>query len=78
MSNPQSSLRDRVNAAMCDKVPPGWLTLPEIAKRERVGDDYVRLLVREALACRPPLMQKREFRVLWGNLVRKRAHYRYL
>ena len=78
MSTPQSSLRDRINAAQCDKIPPGWYTLPQVASRERCSVDYAGTLVRQAIAARPPLMEKRAFRVCWSNNTRKRLHYRYL
>jgi hypothetical protein len=70
------SLRSLLHAKLCDKVPPGWLTRDELAAAEGISADTgnLRHLIKQAKAA--GLLEEKEFRVPWGNIVRPRAHYR--
>lgn len=70
------SLLARLTAAKADRVPPGWLTLDQLARREGYAQPRCFLRVRDE-ALRAGFLERRDFRVLWGNFLRRRTHYRY-
>lgn len=77
MSKPkQLTLRQRVRAAQAAAVPPGWMDIATLAKREgytspRTAYDTVRA------ALKLGFLERRNFRVVWGTRVRSRPYYRY-
>jgi len=70
-------LTDRLKAIKCDKIPPGWLNLDQLAANEGFASaDSFRPVLRDCLAA--GLLEVRHFRVIWGAQTRLRPHYRYV
>jgi len=60
-----------------DKVPPGWMTKDELAKREGFTDPgSMRKIIADAIKAK--LLETREFRVAWGQGIRPRPYFRYI
>jgi predicted DNA-binding ArsR family transcriptional regulator len=70
------NLRQQLLAKRCDKLPPGWMTLEEMGQKEGYsGATAFRSIANQALDA--GLIETKKFRVVWGDLVRARPHYRY-
>lgn len=70
------NLRQQLNQLRIDKIPPGWYSLEQLARREGFSDPRsARPMIRDCLKAR--LLEQRLFTVPWGAGLRKRPYYRY-
>ena len=73
-------LIDQLKQRRADKVPPGWMRLEVLARKEGMADTSGRgsfyNTVREAVAA--GLLEKNVFLVATASGVRPVAHYRYV
>lgn len=71
-----STLAAQLRQRKADKVPKEWLTIEQVAAKEGVCRET---MLRQAPACiRAGLLELKHFRVLWGQTLRARPHYRYV
>ncbi len=69
-------LAEQLRAARLDKIPPGWFSAEELAKREgSASPEAFRATLKAAL--KAGLLRQRNFTVLWGDGCRPRPHYAY-
>jgi len=72
------SLREQLLATRADKIPHGWLTDAEVAKREGYphAQGRIHYIIKEAVAA--GLLEARIFRKASSSGVRPKMHYRYV
>lgn len=72
-----SKLATQLARRKVDKIPAGWFTRDQLARREgaSASQGYFFYLVRRAV--KEGLLEERHFRVLKGNGARMQPHYRY-
>lgn len=71
------TLKEKLLKKKSEKVPAGWLTIEEMAKKEgSLSKEGFRPILKAALAAK--LVEKREFLVQWGGAIRRRPYYRYI
>ena len=65
---------DKVNLHMAEVVPPGWHTPDQIAEKLGYCREVAMQKCREM--AKRGLVERRDFKVAWGSLIRARPHYR--
>jgi hypothetical protein len=71
------SLNQRLLVLRADKVPPGWMADEVMARKEGYSSAESFDPTRKA-ALVAGLIERKEFRVIWGKALRRRPHYRYV
>jgi predicted transcriptional regulator len=64
----------KVNQSQAEVIPPGWHTPDEIAEKLGYCKEVAMQKCREM--AKVGMVERRDFKVAWGHIVRPRPHYR--